>query len=85
MFTTTPQIVTDHFVSLADPKNNFAAQNVTPLVYTKGVNSTIVSTLNAVSAALTTEALLQMDKALTIDHASYTQVASGFLSQEGLK
>jgi osmoprotectant transport system substrate-binding protein len=85
VFTTTPQIVTDHFVSLADPKNNFAAQNVTPLVYTKGANSTIVSTLNAVSAALTTEALLQMDKALTIDHASYTQVASGFLAQEGLK
>ena len=66
-------------------RTTFAAQNVTPLVYTKGVNSTIVSTLNAVSAALTTEALLQMDKALTIDHASYTAVASGFLSQEGLK
>ncbi|MGD0604887.1 MAG: ABC transporter substrate-binding protein [Streptosporangiaceae bacterium] len=85
VFTTTPQIITDHFVSLADPKNLFAAQNVTPLVYKKGVNSTIVSTLNAVSAVLTTNALLQMDKALIIDHASYTQVASGFLSQEGLK
>jgi osmoprotectant transport system substrate-binding protein len=85
VFTTTPQIITDHFVSLADPKNMFAAQNVTPLVYKKGVNSTIVSTLNAVSAVLTTDALLQMDKALTIDHASYTQVASGFISQEGLK
>jgi osmoprotectant transport system substrate-binding protein len=85
VFTTTPQIITDHFVSLADPKNDFAAQNVTPLVYKKGVNSTIVSTLNAVSAVLTTDALLQMDKALIIDHASYTEVASGFLSQEGLK
>jgi len=85
VFTTTPQIITDHFVSLSDPKNMFAAQNITPLVYKSGVNSTIVSTLNAVSAALTTNALLQMDKALTIDHASYTQVASGFLSQEGLK
>ena len=85
LFTTTPQIVTDHFVSLADPKNLFAAQNVTPLVYKSGVNSTIVSTLNSVSAVLTTEALVQMDKALTVDHASYTQVASGFLSQEGLK
>ncbi len=85
LFTTTPQIITDHFLSLADPKNLFAAQNVTPLVYTKGVNSTIVSTLNSVSAALTTEALVQMNKALTIDHASYTQVASGFLAQEGLK
>ena len=85
LFTTTPQIVTDHFVTLQDPKNLFAAQNVTPLVYKKGVNSTIVSTLNAVSAALTTDALLQMNKALTIDHASYTQVASGFLSQVGIK
>jgi osmoprotectant transport system substrate-binding protein len=85
LFTTTPQIITDHFVSLADPKNLFAAQNVTPLVYTKGVNSTIVSTLNAVSAVLTTDALVQMNKALTIDHASYTAVASGFLAQEGLK
>ena len=85
VFTTTPQIITDHFVSLADPKNDFAAQNVTPLVYKKGVNSTTVSTLNAVSAVLTTDALLEMDKALIIDHASYTQVASGFLTQEGLK
>jgi len=85
LFTTTPQIITDHFVSLADPKNNFAAQNVTPLVYKSGVNATIVSTLNAVSAVLTTDALVQMNKALTIDHASYTAVASGFLAQEGLK
>jgi len=85
LFTTSPQIVTDHFVSLADPKNLFAAQNITPLVYKSGVNSTIVSTLNAVSAALTTNALVQMNKALTVDHASYTQVASGFLSQERLK
>ena len=85
LFTTTPQIITDHFVSLADPKNNFAAQNVTPLVYTKGVNATIVSTLNSVSAVLTTEALVQMNKALTVDHASYTAVAAGFLAQEGLK
>jgi osmoprotectant transport system substrate-binding protein len=85
LFTTTPQIITDHFLTLQDPKNMFAAQNVTPLVYKKGVNSTITSTLNAVSAALTTAALLQMDKALTIDHASYSQVASGFLSQMGIK
>ena len=32
VFTTTPQIITDKLVSLADPKNNFAAQNVVPLV-----------------------------------------------------
>jgi len=84
VFTTTPQIISDHFVSLKDPKFNFAAQNIIPLVYKPGVNSKIDNLLNAISAKLTTSALLQMDKALILDHASYTSVASGFLSQEGL-
>jgi osmoprotectant transport system substrate-binding protein len=85
IFTTTPQIATDKFVSLADPKNMFAAQNVTPLVYKKAASAKVVSTLNAVSAKLTTEQLLNMDKKLTINHASYTSVASDFISQNGLK
>jgi osmoprotectant transport system substrate-binding protein len=85
VFTTSPQIITDHLVSLADPKFNFAAQNVIPLVYKPAMNSKITSTLNAVSADLTTEALLQMDKAYVVDHANYNQIASGFLTQEHLK
>jgi osmoprotectant transport system substrate-binding protein len=85
VFTTTPQIVTHHLVSLADPKFNFAAQNVVPLVYKPGVNAKIDGILNAISAKLTTPALLAMDKALVISHASYSEVASGFLSQMGLK
>ena len=84
VFTTTPQIVTDKLVSLADPKFNFAAQNVIPLVYKPAMNATIVSTLNAVDAKLTTEALLQMDNAVITLHASYDAVAAGFLQQEGL-
>ncbi|HEX4062038.1 MAG TPA: ABC transporter substrate-binding protein [Streptosporangiaceae bacterium] len=79
VFTTTPQITTDHLVSLTDPKFNFAAQNIIPLVYKAGMNSKITSTLNAISAALTTNALLQMDTALDVNHASYAQVAAGFL------
>jgi osmoprotectant transport system substrate-binding protein len=85
LFTTTPQIATDHFVSLADPKFNFAAQNVIPLVYKPGVDAKIVGVLNGISAKLTTPALLAMDKALVVSHASYSQVAAGFLAQEGLK
>ncbi len=85
IFTTTPQIISDKFVSLADPKNMFAAQNVTPLVYKKAASAKVVSTLNAVSAKLTTALLLQMDKDLTINHADYTTVASNFISQQGLK
>ena len=84
VFTTTPQIITDHLVALADPKSNFAAQNVVPLVYKKGVTPTVVNTLNAISAKLTTAALLQMDKAVILDHADYTTVATGWLKAEGL-
>jgi osmoprotectant transport system substrate-binding protein len=84
VFTTTPQIITEHLVALADPKFNFAAQNVTPLVYKKAATPTVVSTLNKVSAVLTTNALLQMDKAIIIDHANYSTVAQGFLKAEGL-
>jgi osmoprotectant transport system substrate-binding protein len=84
VFTTTPQIVTDKLVSLADPKFNFASQNVIPLVYKSAMNPTIINTLNAVDAKLTTEALLQMDNAVITEHASYSTVAAGFLQAEGL-
>ena len=85
VFTTTPQIITDKLVSLSDPKSMFAAQNILPLVYKKAASAKVVSTLNAVSAKLTTANLLAMDKSLSIDHQSYTTVASNFLSQNGLK
>jgi osmoprotectant transport system substrate-binding protein len=84
VFTTTPQIITDHLVTLADPKFNFAAQNVVPLVYKSAMNPTIIATLNAISAKLTTQALLSMDNAVITDHANYSTVAAGFLKAEGL-
>lgn len=84
VFTTTPQIIADHLVALADPKSLFAAQNVIPLVYKPAMNPTITSTLNAISAKLTTQALLQMDAAVIAQHADYSTVAAGFLKAEGL-
>jgi osmoprotectant transport system substrate-binding protein len=84
VFTTTPQIVTDKLVSLADPKFNFAAQNVIPLVYKPALTPTISSTLNAISAKLTTQALLQMDNAVITEKANYTTVAEGFLQSIGM-
>jgi osmoprotectant transport system substrate-binding protein len=84
VFTTTPQIITEHLVSLSDPKFVFAAQNVVPLVYKKGVNPTITGTLNAVSAKLTTASLLAMDKQIILDHANYQTVAANWLKQAGL-
>jgi osmoprotectant transport system substrate-binding protein len=84
VFTTTPQIVTDHLVSLSDPKFNFAAQNVIPLVYKADATSTITDTLNAISAKLTTSALLQMDNAVITDKQNYDTVATAFLKTIGI-
>jgi osmoprotectant transport system substrate-binding protein len=84
VFTTTPQIITDHLVSLSDPKANFAAQNVIPLVYKADATATITSTLNTVSAALTTPALLQMDNAVITDKQDYSTVATAFLKTIGI-
>ena len=84
VFTTTPQIVSDKLVSLTDPKNLFAAQNVIPLVYKPALTPTISSTLNAISAKLTTQALLQMDNAVITEKANYTTVAEGFLQSIGM-
>ncbi len=84
VFTTTPQILTDHLVSLADPKYNFAAENVVPLVYKPAMNPTIISTLDTISAKLTTGVLLQMDNAIIVEHADYAAVAAGFLKAQDL-
>jgi osmoprotectant transport system substrate-binding protein len=84
VFTTTPYISSDHLVTLADPKFNFAAQNVTPLVYKKAMTSTIIDTLDAISAKLTTAGLLAIDTQVILDHKSYQEVAKGWLQAEGL-
>ena len=84
VFTTDPAVVSDKLVSLADPKFNFAAQNVIPLVYKPALTPTISSTLNEISAKLTTSALLQMDNAVITDKANYTTVAEGFLQSIGM-
>jgi osmoprotectant transport system substrate-binding protein len=84
VFTTTPQIVSDKLVSLTDPKNLFAAQNVIPLVYKPALTSTISSTLNNVDAKLTTAALLQLDIKVIVDKASYTSAAQAWLTSVGL-
>jgi osmoprotectant transport system substrate-binding protein len=84
VFTTTPQIVSDKLVSLTDPKNLFAAQNVIPLVYKAALTPTISSTLNAVDAKLTTSALLALDVKVIVDKESYTSAAQEWLQSVGL-
>jgi osmoprotectant transport system substrate-binding protein len=84
VFTTTPQITTDHLVSLGDPKFNFAAQNVIPLVYKPALTPVISATLNAVDAKLTTAALLQLDNEVMISKQNYATAAQAWLQSNGL-
>lgn len=85
VFTTTPYIFSSHLVVLSDPKSLFAAQNVVPLVYKKGVNSQIIAILNEISSKLTTAGLAAMDaKLYSTSHPSYQAVASAWLSSVGM-
>ena len=85
VFTTTPQIITDHLVALADPKFNFAAQNVTPLVYKKAITPTITATLNEISAKLTTAALLPWTRRSSWITPTTRRSRPGWLKAKGLR
>lgn len=84
LYTTDPAIVADKLVVLEDPKNLFSSQNVTPLVYKDAVNDKAKEALNAVSAKLTTEDLLEMMKKLVNDKEDADAVAEDWLTSTGL-
>ncbi|KAB2383563.1 ABC transporter substrate-binding protein [Actinomadura montaniterrae] len=84
LFTTDPTIVQKKLVVLEDPQHVFSAQNVTPLVNKSAVNPTAVAALNAVSAKLTTQDLLDMMKRIAIDKDDQEKVAKDWLSKAGL-
>ncbi|WP_214323451.1 ABC transporter substrate-binding protein [Nonomuraea sediminis] len=84
VFTTDPKILINNMVSLEDPKSVFSAQNITPLVNKAGANDTVTSTLNAISAKLTTDQLVEMMKKLSIDKEDAATVAKEWLTSNGL-
>jgi glycine betaine/choline ABC-type transport system substrate-binding protein len=63
VYSTAPQIKTDHLVTLADPKDLFRADNVIPLVYKPAVqaNQRIETVLNYVSSWLSQSQLEDLD------------------------
>ena len=84
VFTTDPKIVQLKLVSLADPKNLFGAQNVTPLVNKAGVDAKATAALNAVSAKLDTAGLTALMKRVAIDKEDPSAVAKDWLKSNGL-
>ncbi|GGF33482.1 ABC transporter substrate-binding protein [Williamsia phyllosphaerae] len=61
LFTTDPGIAKNNLVTLTDDKSLFAAQNVLPVIKKSKQTDTVTTTLNAVSAKLTTDDLLTLN------------------------
>lgn len=83
LFTTDPSIPENNFVVLDDPKSNFAAQNVVPLINKSKASGTVTSALNAVSAKLNTQTLTNLLKRVYAKENPDT-VAKDWLSSVGL-
>jgi osmoprotectant transport system substrate-binding protein len=85
LFTTDSSIAANDFVVLEDPKNNFAAQNVLPLINKDKATPEVTETLNAISAQLTTEDLLALNaKAAGDTKPSPESVAKDWLTEKNL-
>jgi osmoprotectant transport system substrate-binding protein len=84
IFTTDPAIAANNFVVLEDPKNNFAAQNVLPLINKAKASDTVTKALDAVSAKLTTQTLIDLLTKVTADKQDPNAVAKEWLSSQGL-
>jgi osmoprotectant transport system substrate-binding protein len=82
IFSTDPSFAEYGFVALTDPKNEFAAQNITPIVATAKLTPTIESTVNAVSAKLTTTILAALDA--KVGTGDPDAIAQQWVSSEGL-
>lgn len=62
IFSTSPAIKQNNLVVLEDPKNNFPAANVVPLVSSQKKSDELKTVLDAVSAKLTTDDLIKLNR-----------------------
>ncbi|GAA4930233.1 osmoprotectant transport system substrate-binding protein [Actinomycetospora succinea] len=87
LFTTDAAIPENDFVVLEDPRSNFAAQNVVPLVNrAKSSDPRVTDTLNQISARMDTAQLTQLNQRLAgPDRPDPAQVARDWLAQAGIQ
>lgn len=65
LFSTDPAIVKNEFVVLEDPKNNFLAQQVLPVINSSQVSYAAAEVLNEVSVLITTQDLIALNDRVT--------------------
>ncbi|MBM9464738.1 ABC transporter substrate-binding protein [Aeromicrobium sp. YIM 150415] len=85
IYSTTPSIVENNLVTLEDPENMIAAQNVVPVISSDTVSDEAIEVLNKVSAELTTEDLIEMNTRNSGDEkAAPATIAKDWLEDKGL-
>ena len=84
LFTTDPAIEANNFVILEDPKSNFAAQNIVPIMNKDKATDGVKEVLNGIQGKLTTDGLGALIGQVANDKADPADVASGWLSDNGL-
>jgi len=85
LYTTTPDIAANGFVTLADPQSLILPQNVVPLASTRIATPAVTAVLDAVSAKLTTADLMAMNgRNSGAEKASAKDVAAAWLKDKGL-
>ena len=84
LFTTDPSIAADGFVVLDDPKYNFAAQNVLPLINQAKATPLVTATLNAVSSKLDTQTLIDLLTKVVGEKQDPDAVAKAWVQAQGL-
>ncbi|MEU4207918.1 ABC transporter substrate-binding protein [Rothia terrae] len=85
LFSTDPAIVKNKFVVLEDPKNNFLAQQVVPVVNAKAVSVAAADVLNEISALLTTEDLIALNDRVSGEEKANPATAASDWVNEKLK
>lgn len=84
LFSTSSVIGDEGWVVLEDDKNLQAAESITPVVRTEVLDDTITERLDAISAALTTENVTELNGRVEIDGEDPADVAADFLEENGL-
>ena len=82
LFTTDPSIAANNFVVLEDPKSNFAAQNVVPIINKAKATAGVKQILNGVQAKLTTTGLADLVGKVQNDKQDPKAVAQGWLKDQ---
>ncbi|HSK92305.1 MAG TPA: ABC transporter substrate-binding protein [Euzebyales bacterium] len=84
VFSTQGAIAANDWVVLEDDQGLQPAENITPAVREDILNGEVEELLNGVSAALTTEKVIELNRRVDVDREAPADVALDFVEQEGI-